>query len=131
MATVETVDVTPIFNYTREIEIVKRFAERLSALSEAIANASTDPSSDEPFETLAAMADFVRPALPHVRQAISELMADDIKHQILDGTFPLRFPAIDFHEFQPEGQINDATSPPHCMYEECWALEDTVAHALA
>lgn len=126
-----SIDVTPILNYSREITIVKRFIERLTALSEAIAEHDPSDTETTSMELSADMADFVRPALPFVRQAVSELMADDIKAQIMDGRFPLRVPVITFHEFEPEDQIDGATSRPRCINEDCYAFEDTAAHALA
>ena len=107
--TTKTIDVTPIFNYTRQIAIVKRFIEQLTVLS------GEDHLGSE------AIA-YTRDYLPVVRGAISELMADDIKAQIQSGEFPLRLPAITFHEF-----ISDPVDPI-CIIDACFLTRINAVH---
>jgi len=84
-----TIDVTPTFNYQRHVEILKRFTEKLLW-----------HSAIRTWPTPWVMADFIAEAMPYVKQAISELLADDVLLQIKSDTFPLH-PQITFHAFEP------------------------------
>ena len=101
-ATGEIVDVTPIFNYTRDITIIKRFVEQVTRLS-----------GD----------DHLGSDLPWASQAISSLMADDIKWQIASGIFPLREPVITFHEFKPDPIDKDV-----CINGPCYTFKTADIH---
>ena len=109
-ATGEIVDVTPIFNYTRDITIIKRFVEQVTRLS------GDDHLGSE------ALA-YIRTNLPWARQAISSLMADDIKWQIASGIFPLREPVITFHEFKPDPIDKDV-----CINGPCYTFKTADIH---
>lgn len=110
--TTKTVDVTPIFNYTRPVEIVKRFIEQLTLLS-----------GDEHLGSEAIA--YVRTNVDHVRSAVSEVMADDIKQQIADKVFPIRAPSLYLHEFEPyDGD------PERRVCQECDAVRGHILHTL-
>lgn len=96
-ATGRTVDVTPTFHYHRHIEIVKRFVEQLTARVEGGLPRETD------------LIDYVRTNLPHVRDAMSHVLADDVERQIrITEDFPIHWPGINFHEFEPWEQNREA-----------------------
>lgn len=112
--TVKTYDVTPIFNYTRPVEVVKRFIEQLTA-----------QNGGQPHPVYGNDIDgYIDANLSHVRAAVSEIMADDVKQQIADKTFPIRYPAIDFHVFVPY-----EPNPEFC--QDCDGLRlDAIQHTL-
>lgn len=111
----KTIDVTPIFNYTRQTAIVKRFIEQLTRL-EALDREDPDRDNFEP------LLDYIRDYLPVVRGAVSEMMADDIKAQIQSGEFPLRAPAITFHEFTSD------PVDPICINDACFLTRINAVH---
>jgi hypothetical protein len=120
MPKTRTIDVTQVFHYSRDIEIVKRFIEQLTKHSDTIAK-RPDPESD--YEQLAELADYVAANLTHVRNAVSEAMADDIKTQIAEGKFPLRTQQVEFHPFTPY-----EANPLAC--DECGGQKDILTHTL-
>jgi hypothetical protein len=120
--TVRSVNVAPIFNYTRSITVLKRFIEQLTRLeSEAAVPLATDHSNARARSDR--LVGYIAANINHARTAVSEIMADDIKQQIADEVFPSRFPPISFHEFIPY-----EFSKGSC--EECGERLDTPTHTL-
>lgn len=111
----ETMNVAPTFDYQEHTEIIKRFVEKLTRLT------------SEPFPTDDAFMDFVdfiRKALPHVRPAVSKLLADDVLVQIDHRTFPARN-SLDVHAFTPYEE------PDQGVCSECGLFIGAKAHLFA
>lgn len=119
--TVKTVDVTPIFNYDRHVEIVKRFIEQLTKHSQHIASPMP---GEEDHELVAAMADYVALTIEDVRKAASEIITDNIETQIREKRFPLSGPHLYLHPFEPykQGYTN--------LCVECDGSRTALAHVL-
>ena len=110
--TIRSIDVTPEFNYSRHVEIIKRFTEQLTVLS--------DPDGEHLGSEAIA---YIRKNIPWARRAVSEIMADDIRLQIKDESFPNRAPTIRFHEFIP-----DPVDTEVCINEGCYSFPTADVH---
>lgn len=115
----DSIVLNPIFHYTRPVEILKRFTEQVTALSEAL-NAAEEQDTDQ----LMDLAQYVSANIEHVRGAVSTVMADDIERQIqITKDFPLR-QALFLHKFV-SGQQD-----VHCHEDDCYALASAMVHTL-
>lgn len=111
---VGSVTLNPTFNYHRDVEIVKRFTERLSALSD-----------DQHLGSEA--ISYVRANIGHVRDAVSGLMADDVERQIqITKDFPLR-PQLFLHPFTSSPMSSD---PDRCDEDDCYGRREILSHTL-
>lgn len=119
MSTEKTFDVTPIFNYQRSVEVVKRFTERVTALSDL-------PGDDLGSE----MLDYVRANIKFLRGAVSEIMADDVRLQIATNIFPLR-PQFRPHAYTPISDRDPSCNTPgSALPGSCGGVPDSMAHTL-
>jgi hypothetical protein len=112
------VNLTPQFNYSRHVEIIKRFVEQVTANGSKLAD-------DQ--------ARYIEANLEHVRDAMSQLLADDIERQIqITKNFP-HGPALDLHPFElytgtmpHNGDVCGARVPSG----RCGALRSDMVHTL-
>lgn len=120
---VKTFDVTPIFNYQRSVEVVKRFTERLTAL-EALDREDPDRDNFEP------LLDYIRDNIKYLRGAVSEIMADDVRLQIATEIFPLR-PQFRPHVYTPLSDRDPSCNTPgSALPGSCGGVPDSMAHTL-
>jgi hypothetical protein len=115
-----TLDLTPSFNYSREVEIVKRFIEKVSYAPSLF----SDPRE---------IADWLGKVLPQVRKAMGLVMSNDIERQILiTKDFPIRFSILDFHEYTPyEASVEVFAGSETIPCSTCDGQADALAHLLA
>jgi len=117
MATDEVVGsivLNPQFRYHRDVEILKRFTERLSALSDG------DHLGSE------AIA-YVRANIQHARDAVSGVMADDVERQIqITKDFPRPQPGFD--GAHPFVAMDERHAPSTC--NQCGRSDDRPEHTL-
>jgi hypothetical protein len=115
----ETVDLTPIFNYHRDVEIVKRFLEQLTAMQKNVHAGDVYRYLDD--------------NLIHARNAMSGIMADDIERQIqITKDFPLR-PQLFLHQFVGEDLPGDwpiGKPEPVCTEDDCYVKRGAMVHTL-
>ena len=112
---VESVVLNPRFNYHRHVAILKRFMEQLVANGSKLADDQVR---------------YIEANLPHVVNAMSEVLADDVERQIqITKDFPMRHPGITFHEFV-DGGAKNRSDQPLCTHEDCFAVRDWLVHTL-
>ena len=122
----ETMILNPRFNYQKHTEILKRFGERLSTLD------GVDPPTmgHVNLDAAEAVAIYVHANLKHIRQAMSELLADDIELQIATHKFPIA-PQLMEHWFHPfEAIAVDDDGGPNILCMRCSDGPGALTHTL-
>lgn len=127
-AVVKTIDVTPQFNYSHDMEVVKRFIEQTTKHSDMV----VEHPGDYEYDHLVNMADYVRINLDAIRAAVSGLMADDIQRQIVMGQFPL-IKQLRLHEYEARitpGKNDICTAPGSAVFGSCGGDPKSPVHTL-
>lgn len=123
----EMVDLTPRFNYNREVEVVKRFIEKVYGLAAEYESKNGPLDAGDPVEAIFVWADKVE---GEVRRAMGLVMSNDIERQIvIDKNFPMQR-QFWFHEFVPyEPDQGNFSGRIPCS--ECDGQADSTLHLFA